>query len=204
VAALEGHVVSTVPAAAGSPWLNVAVPVAPGARHDRLPAWFEEHGAETWGVWTERGRLVGGLQVSAETVAMGARLEDIDVQGAAGDPVDLARVGAINDIAYAHLDERLERITPYLEGTVRAFGIDDRSVALCCEHEGDAGIFYVATLPEARGQGLAKAVVRRALADAHERGCTTTTLQASEMGAPLYESLGYERTGALTLWERVP
>jgi GNAT superfamily N-acetyltransferase len=204
VAELDGYLVSTVPGAEDSPWLNVAVPVARARATGRLHGWFAGRSAHTYGVWTEAGGAVDGLRISAEPVGMGARLRDIDLGGAAGAPVDLAIVGAVNDVAYAHLDDRLARITPYFEGRVRAFGIDDVSVALSFEHDGDAGIFYVATLPEARGRGLARAVVKRALQDARERGCSTTTLQASQMGAPLYESLGYVPTGGMTLWEHVP
>jgi ribosomal protein S18 acetylase RimI-like enzyme len=204
VAELDGYVLCTVPDAADSPWLNVAVPVGDTTSTDRLAGWFEGRGAGTWGIWTEGGERVQGLYPSADPVAMGARMEDVDVEGAAGEPVGLGLVGTVNDIAYAHLDARLERITPRLEGRVRAFGLEGAAVALSCEHDGDAGIYYVATLPDARGRGLARAVVKRALADARERGCTSTTLQASDMGARLYESLGYERTGPLKLWEHAP
>ena len=53
-----------------------------------------------------------------------------------------------------------------------------------------------ATLPEARGRGLATALMRQALLDAGERGCVTTSLQATAMGRPVYARMGYRDLGA--------
>jgi GNAT superfamily N-acetyltransferase len=78
--------------------------------------------------------------------------------------------------------------------------------AACClgiwDHEGDAGVELVGTIPEARGRGLASRLLRRALVDARERGCTTTTLQATRMGYPVYSRLGYRDLGRVQMWER--
>jgi GNAT superfamily N-acetyltransferase len=63
-------------------------------------------------------------------------------------------------------------------------------------------ITLVATLPEARGRGMAGALIRRALADARERGCRTTTLVATRLGYPVYARLGYRDLGRLQMWER--
>jgi len=63
-------------------------------------------------------------------------------------------------------------------------------------------VTFVATLPEARGRGLAARLLTHALHDARERGCTTTSLQATKMGQPLYERLGYRNLGPLHMWER--
>ena len=58
------------------------------------------------------------------------------------------------------------------------------------------------TLEAARGRGLATSLMRRALADARERGCTTTTLVATKMGHPVYARLGYRDLGRVQMWER--
>jgi GNAT superfamily N-acetyltransferase len=68
----------------------------------------------------------------------------------------------------------------------------------------DCLIACVATVSEARGKGLASRLILQALVDARERGCTTTTLQASRAGAPVYERLGYRDYGALQMWEHRP
>ena len=57
---------------------------------------------------------------------------------------------------------------------------------------------------EARGRGLATALMRRALWDAREGGCATTTLQATKLGRPVYERVGYRDFGALQMWELRP
>lgn len=60
-----------------------------------------------------------------------------------------------------------------------------------------AGLHEVATRAENRGQGQATKLVRRALWDARERGCTTAVLQASARGYPLYRRLGFVDSGFL-------
>ena len=68
--------------------------------------------------------------------------------------------------------------------------------------EGDASVQFVATLPQARGRGLAKRLMHRALWDARERGCDLSTLQATKAGEPVYARLGYRGHGAIQMWER--
>ena len=68
--------------------------------------------------------------------------------------------------------------------------------------EGDCGIFLVGTIPEARGRGISTRLMKRALYDAASRGCTISTLQASQMGYPVYQRLGYRDLGRAQLWER--
>jgi ribosomal protein S18 acetylase RimI-like enzyme len=67
---------------------------------------------------------------------------------------------------------------------------------------GDCGIYMVATRAEARGRGLATALMRQAVLDARERGLETTSLQATAMGEPIYARLGYRDLGAIKMWER--
>jgi GNAT superfamily N-acetyltransferase len=66
----------------------------------------------------------------------------------------------------------------------------------------DAGVFLVGTVPEARGQGLARRLLLRALLDARAAGATVSTLQSSLLGYPVYRRLGYRELGRLGMWER--
>jgi predicted acetyltransferase len=75
-------------------------------------------------------------------------------------------------------------------------------VALALHHNEDCGISFVATVPKARRKGLARAVMRQALHEARKQGCTTTTLQATEVGEKLYANLGYRHLCVMQLWER--
>ena len=70
------------------------------------------------------------------------------------------------------------------------------------DHGGDCCITFVATLSEARGRGLATELMTRALLGRARRGCKTTSLQATKMGQPVYERLGYRDLGPLQMWER--
>jgi predicted GNAT family acetyltransferase len=70
--------------------------------------------------------------------------------------------------------------------------VDARPVATALSvRTGDVvGIYSVATLPEARGHGYGTALTWMTLADA-EPGVRAAVLQASPMGRPVYERMGF-------------
>ena len=67
-------------------------------------------------------------------------------------------------------------------------------------HRGDCGIYAVATVPEWRCRGIARALVGHVLADAERRGARTATLQSTPMGQRLYQSLGFVPVGRYEEW----
>jgi len=73
--------------------------------------------------------------------------------------------------------------------------LGDRPVAtaLMLPDAGVAGIFGVATLPEARGQGLGRAMTLKAMQEAYYLGYRVATLVATPMGLPLYQRLGFKK-----------
>jgi ribosomal protein S18 acetylase RimI-like enzyme len=54
-----------------------------------------------------------------------------------------------------------------------------------------AGIYWVGTMPQARGKGLAEACTRTAGNAGFAMGATVAALQASVMGEPVYRRMGY-------------
>jgi GNAT superfamily N-acetyltransferase len=142
-------------------------------------------------------------------MAMGVEVDDFPdapPEGSFRRSDDAAVLGPINEAAYgqggfaAALRHQPEgaHMPIYLAPT-------EGEPAACLgtlDHEGDCLIAWVATRPEARGRGLASTLTRAALADARERGCTTSTLQSTDAGYPLYARLGYRDLGRLQMWER--
>lgn len=58
---------------------------------------------------------------------------------------------------------------------------------------GVAGIYYVATLDEFRRRGFGEAMTRHALHEGAAAGCTMASLQASPLGQPIYERMGFRQ-----------
>ncbi len=54
-----------------------------------------------------------------------------------------------------------------------------------------AGVYAVATLPEARKRGIGTAMTLHAMAEGKIRGANTAVLQATEPGKPIYEEIGF-------------
>jgi ribosomal protein S18 acetylase RimI-like enzyme len=66
---------------------------------------------------------------------------------------------------------------------------------------GVAGIYCVATLPEARRQGIGASLTLAAMCDARALGYRHAVLQASEMGHPVYVGLGFREVCRMSHWE---
>ncbi len=114
---------------------------------------------------------------------------------------------AVNDVAYGLPAGTFERGTGRdPDPGFRAYGVSEGgrlvSVLATLEHGDDCVVFAVATVPEAQGRGLAGRLLGAALLEAAERGCSTSTLQATAAGAPVYSRLGYRDLGAVQMWER--
>jgi ribosomal protein S18 acetylase RimI-like enzyme len=67
-------------------------------------------------------------------------------------------------------------------------------------HRADCGLYAIGTVPWFRRRGLARALVEHILADAHRRGARTASLQSTQVGEPLYRSLGFTPVGRYEEW----
>jgi ribosomal protein S18 acetylase RimI-like enzyme len=213
----DGLVASIVPNAPDSPTLNAAVALDPDKAPEHLEELATRYGkarVRRWGIWLDGSASLAaqtlnqaGMVVTAASPGMGASINGLEMDGYRPLPADLATVGRVNDLAYGNFDGRLERtLTPLPNGVLRGYRVNldgkPASVALALHHDEDCGVSFVATVPKARRQGLARQVMLQALKDAQEHGCTTTTLQATELGERLYVNLGYTRLCVMQLWEQ--
>ena len=212
----EGLVASVVPGAPESPTLNAAVVIEPDAVSANLQELSDRYASANvrrWGVWLDGGahtvaRVLehAGMAVTSASPGMGAPIDALAIGEEARHEADLATVGRVNDLAYGNFDQRLERtLAPLPNGILHTYRVDlnghPAAVAMALHHDEDCGVSFVATVPQARRRGLATAVMRQALSHARETGCTSSTLQATDVGERLYENLGFKRLCVMQLWE---
>ena len=187
---------------------------------EELARLYRDARIRRWGVWLDgraglaQQRLsIAGMVVTNASPGMGADIDSVLAattnNGDRPNHADLATVGRVNDVAYGNYDGRLERtLQPLPNGVLHGYKADldgkPAAVALALHHTSDCGISFVATVPKARRKGLATQVMRQALQQARNDGCTTTTLQATDVGERLYTALGYKRLTEMQLWEKRP
>jgi GNAT superfamily N-acetyltransferase len=185
---------------------------------DAIAAAYEEAGVRAWTVWVPisdvpvaRALEAAGHVLDAEPRAMGMEISEL--REPEEDPAlelwgkpDMAEVARLNEIAYGWAPGEFDAVArAEVPGTFAYFASiagDTVGCAVAWDHGGDSEINWVATLPEARGRGVASALMVRAVADAGGRGRRTTTLVATKLGYPVYERLGYRDFGVLHMWER--
>jgi GNAT superfamily N-acetyltransferase len=218
---LDGVAAAVMPATPEHAVLNNAVYThaeALSGALDELASAYDAAAVEAWTVRVPaadrraRGLLKrAGHRLAASPTAMARHLERIERPSrsaleewtSAGDPRVMAAIcdrvfgfGTVMSRAYSDLTSDSARVyMASLDG-------EPASTLLTCDHDGNCVVVWVATVPEARRRGLSTALVRHALAEAAERGCSTSTLVASPMGRPGYERLGYRDLGPLEQWER--
>ena len=212
-------VASIVPSAPDSPTLNAIVATDPEAapRHlEEMQTRYRDAGVRRWGVWLDdHASLVAqqlsqaGMVITTASPGMGAVIDELQAQPETPNTTDLTTVARVNDLAYGNYDGRLERtLAPLPNGILKGYKVEHNgspaAVALALHHGDDCGVSFVATVPKARRRGLASAVMRQALTAARQNGCTTTTLQATDVGEKLYANLGYRHLCVMQLWERRP
>jgi len=66
---------------------------------------------------------------------------------------------------------------------------------------GVVGVFNIAVAPTARGRGLGRAITEVVVRDGFAAGADAAYLQSSEMGRPLYESMGFRLVETWTVFQ---
>jgi GNAT superfamily N-acetyltransferase len=185
-----------VPWAADNNWIDAAV-VPPGA-HATITAEGLPHC-----LWALPGAVSGGNEVPGLDMPCMALVLDRPPDGerADADTPPLTVVGALNDRAYGQADRLAPLVAALDDDRLTAYGMRRDGAWACVlvtlRVGDDVSIQYVATEEAHRRQGLASALMRTALADAHATGATTATLQASPDGRPVYERLGFATVATL-------
>lgn len=135
------------------------------AEEPRLPA-----GAELWRVESEDELL-----------------EYWEVAGAA-----YASLGFPPELFAAYRGSRGLLEDPDAAAFIARIGGEPVAVAMTIATHGIAGVYWVGTIEAARGGGLGRAVTAAATNAGLELGAEAASLQASHMGLPIYEAMGFE------------
>lgn len=183
-----------------------------------LATLYESAGVTAWMVWVAPGdEHLGpilserGHELDGTPDLMGATIGDCDLSPADPrlviDSGELVEIGELNDIAWGHGQPDYSLLMRDLPDQVRRYVARDEtgkavSSVFAIHVKGDCYITFVATLPEARGKGLASDLIKAALREGLEAGCVTTTLEASAMGRSPYRRIGYRELGPLQMWEK--
>jgi GNAT superfamily N-acetyltransferase len=87
-----------------------------------------------------------------------------------------------------------------LRADVRLVTCSEQACALSITHENTAGIYWVGTVPAARGRGLARNCVLSLADHAWGAGARCVVVQAGQGLEGFYASLGFERLSELRLY----
>lgn len=214
-----GVLASVCPAMGWRSLVNAAAYTDAAALGDALPelrSEWESAGVRAWGVWAPpdddaAAALLteAGLKIDSSPRAMAAPIGAIakPAGGVAVEPAsELEELDTVLAGSYDFPPGVVVHAFPRLLETFRcALARDENGDAMAAlatvDADGDVAFTMVGTRPEARGRGFASELMRQAVADAAERGCTTTSLQSSAMGFGVYKRLGYEDLGVYHLWE---
>lgn len=174
---------------------------------------YTDSGIGAWSVWTrpdDSGTvdqlIASGYTQEGAALVMGAALRDLDV--APRRELELVAEPTWKDVA--RCNDRAHGVLPEYSMHA-AFGEmrdpDSRLYAVRHRGEivsgliarrsqgGDCYFWFVATVPEAQGEGVGGELMRLALREALADGCVTATLESTGAGERLYRQLGFVALG---------
>jgi len=142
-------------------------------------------------------QMICRSRIAEEPLPRGVTIAPVD------GPDDVAHFARINGEAYTVYGAPAESSASHFSGPAalagpsthavlaRLDGVPVGTVVLTRSH-GVAGVYWVAVLEEARGHGIAAALMRHITNLGFDHGAANVQLQASTMGEPVYRRLGYE------------
>ncbi len=177
------------------------------------------YGDSSWLVWLAPWQLehaaaleARGLALDEPAELMAAWIDDLDLEPRAPldvlEQADVAEFVAVADAGF-ELPDGLS-FAPAFAGDLPAdlrlwvARADGRPAACAAVVRCDDDVWFglVGTRPEHRRRGLSSELMRTALRAARDAGATSTTLEATSSGRPVYARLGLRALGAMQLWER--
>ena len=183
---------------------------APDATLDLAERAYADRGVERYAVWVHESEAEVAAAVRARGYALDSSTRtmamEIDPMIACGgkrldlvepSPSEFWRVGGLDGLAPELSPEGAHFYVARLDG-------EDAAMLMAFDHDGDCGIYMVGTVAPARRRGLATALSARAVADARERGCTTVSLQSTEMAEGVYARVGFRDLGRFDEYVPVP
>jgi GNAT superfamily N-acetyltransferase len=216
----RGLVAAFVPSAPNRSIVNAVV----FERHDELAASraelaarYEQAGIRAWTVWVQQDDRASAellhqaghhLDASPRAMTLDLRVSKLAGVGELDweHTRDARALAEINETAYGlppgEFTAAMSGMSepPVILYLARVEGTPAACVATLDE-AADCGVYFVATAPIAQKRGLASALLRQALVEAQERGCRTSSLQATAAGRAVYARLGYRDVCALEMWE---
>jgi ribosomal protein S18 acetylase RimI-like enzyme len=158
---------------------------------DRFAAWVHEMDEAMAEELTARG-----YRLEEVTRAMGMNLQDIAVPRP---EIDLALPDWSEHLRLVGVPEGfLATADPSrFHVLIARLGGANVATAMAHENDGDCGLYNVGTLEQARRRGIGTALSALHLHDAKSRGCTSATLQSTEMAERVYGALGFQDLGRI-------
>jgi GNAT superfamily N-acetyltransferase len=209
----------------GAPLLTQQVLYAhPEALAPALPqveAWYRAQGVPAWRVSVTPGDTLAEAALAAAGYTPGGGIPAMGRSLAPAPPLrpppglsvehteDLSEVVALNLRCYG--PEAMDFLRGWGNGpppATRPHGVLVReagrvlSVGMTFEQDDTAGVYLVATHPDARRRGLGARVMEGLHAGALARGRAAAVLQSTPEGVGMYQRLGYRSLGTWSNWVR--
>jgi ribosomal protein S18 acetylase RimI-like enzyme len=168
---------------------------------DAMEAAYARAGVDRYAAWARErdGAMRADLEargycVDTATRAMAMSLDDLTSPRPDLDLVELPwdEYLAVFDLPQGLLARAAH---PDLHVVVAAAAGRPVATGMAYEHDGDCGIYNVATLPHARRRGLGTAVTAHLLHEARANGCRTASLQSTAMAERVYVEVGFRDLG---------